>query len=248
MEKNIEIDHVDIVTSHICNKNCQFCVDKFLHSYNKLIDLKDIDKFLKMIKKITDNKVTVLLLGGEPTVLPTKNLIEIANLIHSYGYIAVMSTNGVLKKKIIELVPYYDWIQVTVYKDEEIDFYRDYRDKVNIKYCGDENLTLEKLNHFIEYTEGFERRSVTMYFTVDGQELCKDKRIWEILETLEWSRNGSYMYAFYKGVRFKKSIPGVSNIIDEPTIPKLYPNGNYNKSWNNEDLDDYLSDNEWNKL
>ena len=61
----------------------------------------------------------------------------------------------------------------------------------------------------------------------------------------QWKRNGSYYYTFYEGVRFKRCVPGETNLIDEPTIPKLYPNGNYNKTWCHEELDDYLSDNEW---
>ena len=246
--KKIDIDHIDIVTSHNCNRNCEFCVDRFLHSYKKFIELKDIEKFLKMISAVTDKKLEVLLLGGEPTILPTDMLIEIAQMIHSYGFLAIMSTNGVLKEKIIKLTDYYDWIQVTVYNDEEIDFYRNCANKINLKICGDESLTLEKLNHFIDYTKDFERRSVTMYFTEDFEELCKDKRVWEILDSLEWVRNGSYYYTSYKGVRFKKCVYGETNIIEEPCVPKLYPNGNYNKTWNDEDLDDYLTDNKWNKI
>lgn len=246
--KKVDLDHVDIVTSHICNKNCQFCVDRFLHSYKKFIELKDIEKFLKIIRAVTDKKLEVLLLGGEPTVLPKETLIEIANIIHSYDYLAIMSTNGVLKNKIIELVPYYDWIQITVNSDEDIEFYKPYANKINLKIAGDENLTLEKLNHFLESTKDFSRRSVTMYFKQDFEELCKDNRIWEILDSLNWVRNGSYYYAFYKGVRFKKCIHGETNVLEEPTVPKLYPNGNYNKTWNNENLDDYLTDNQWNNL
>ena len=49
-----------------------------------------------------------------------------------------------------------------------------------------------------------------------------------------------YEYTFYKGVRIKKCIPGETNIIDEPTVPKVYPNGNYNKTWCNEEMDNYL--------
>lgn len=79
-----------------------------------------------------------------------------------------------------------------------------------------------------------------MYFTPDFKQLCSDQKIWSLLDTLEWKRNGSYMYAFYKNIRFKKCIPNETNIIDEPTVPKLYPNGNYNKTWLNENLDDYL--------
>jgi hypothetical protein len=88
-----------------------------------------------------------------------------------------------------------------------------------------------------------------MYFTPDFQELCNDEKVWELLNTLDWQRNGSYMYAFYEGVRFKKCIHEETNIIDEPTVPKLYPNGNYNKTWDDEELDDYLSmeGNSWTK-
>ena len=80
-----------------------------------------------------------------------------------------------------------------------------------------------------------------MYFTPDFQELCVDEKVWNLLNTLEWHRNGSYEYAFYNGVRFKKCIHGETNIIDEPSVPKLYPNGAYNKTWNDEIMDDYLN-------
>lgn len=247
--KKIELDHIDIVTSHICNNNCKFCIDKFIHTSNEIISLQDISKFLDLIREHTDKKLEVLLLGGEPTVLSKEMLINIANLIHSKGFLVMMSTNGKLKNKIVQLIPYYDSIQVTINSDEEIDFYRNWPNKINIKLAGDCSLTMEKLNHFINYTEGFSRRSISMYFTPEFVELCSDKKIWDLLNELEWKRNGSYMYSFYKGVRIKKCIHGETNIIDEPTVPKLYPNGNYNKTWNDEMLDDYLSINgkNWNE-
>lgn len=244
---NIVLDHVDIVTSHLCNKNCKNCVDKFLGTSDKIISLETINRFLDVVKRNTDKQLEVLLLGGEPTVLPTQKLIDIANLVHSKGFLVVMSTNGKLRDKIIELIPYYDSIQITVNSDSEIDFWRKWPNKINIKLAGDKSLNMEKLNHFIEQTEGFLKRSITMYFTPDFEEVCSEKEVWDLLETLEWKRNGSYMYTFYKGVRIKKSIHGVANIIEEPTIPKVYPNGNYNKTWCNEELDDYLTDGEWNK-
>lgn len=239
---NIDIDHIDIVTSHMCNKNCKHCIDKFLHSSEQKISLEDINKFLSHIRKVTDKPLEVLLLGGEPTMLETYELIDIAKTITSYGFEPIMSTNGIHKDKIKELIPYYKWIQVTVYSDKEIDYWRDYADKINIKLSGDKSLTMDKLKHFIEYTKDYTRRSVSMYFSPDFHELCEDEEVWALLNQPEhnWQRNGSYMYMFYEGVRFKKSIHGATNIIDEPSVPKLYPNGNYNKTWNHEKMDDYL--------
>lgn len=242
---NLVIDHADIVTTHFCNNHCKFCIDKFVNTEERVVSLTDVEKFLKLLRKNTDKSISVLLLGGEPTTLPTEHLIQIANLIRQYGFKPMMSTNGINKNKIIEILPYYDWIQVTVYTDKQIDFWRQWPDKINIKYSGDRLLTMKKLQHFIEYTKGFTRRSISMYFTPDWQELCTDEDVWTLLDSLEWTRNGSYYYTFHEGVRFKRCIHGETNVIDEPTIPKLYPNGNYNKTWNHEILDDYLSNGEW---
>lgn len=240
--KNINIDHLDIVVTHSCNMNCKFCIDKFRNTNDSIVNLCDVENFLKLIRKHTDKDIEVLLLGGEPTTAGSFYLIKLANLIHKYGFRIIMSTNGLLKKVIQDCLPYFDAIQITTHSDEETDYWRKFGDKVNIKIAGDASFTLEKLNHFVEYTKGgFFRRSVSMYFTPDFHELCEDKRVWELLDTMDWTRNGSYMYAFYKGVRFKKCIHGETNIIDEPTVPKLYPNGNYNKTWCNEDMEDYLS-------
>ena len=241
----IPIDHADIVTSHKCNNNCPFCIDSFIHSSDKEVSLEDVDKFLRMLRTVTDKNVSILLLGGDPTMLSAEKLIAIADLVHSYGFRISMSTNGIQKDKIIQVLPWFDWVQITLSSDKQIDFWRPYREKINAKWSGDQKMTLEKMEHFIEYTKGFGRRSVSMYFTPHFHELCEDEQVWKILDTLEWKRNGSYEYAFYKGVRFKKCIHGETNIIDEPIIPKLYPNGNYNKTWSNEELDDYLTDGQW---
>ena len=241
------IDHADIVVTHACNNNCKFCIDKFVNTEDRLVKLTDVEKFMKLLRKNTDKCFSVLLLGGEPTTAPTTLLIKIAEIVHKYDFKIMMSTNGIDKEKIIELLPHFDWIQVTVHNDKQIDFWRQWPDKINIKWSGDKLFTIDKLHHFVEYTKGFKRRSVSMYFTPDWQELCTDEEVWKLLNSLEWKRNGSYYYTFYEGVRFKRCVPGETNLIDEPTIPKLYPNGNYNKTWNHEELDDYLSDNEWNK-
>lgn len=234
------IDHIDIVVSHQCNMMCKDCIDKFRGQDDKIVKLKDIENFLKLIREHTDEELEVLLLGGDPTVVGSYYLIEIAKLVKKYNFRIIMSTNGLLKGTVKDCLPYFDSIQITTHSNKETDYWRQYSNKINIKLSGDQNCTLETLNHFIAYTKDFYRRSVSMYFTPDFEELCKDERVWALLNTLTWQRNGSYEYAFYKGVRFKRCIHGQTNIIDEPTVPKLYPNGNYNKTWNNEELDAYL--------
>lgn len=249
MGQHYEIDHADIVTSHLCNKRCQFCIDAFLNTSRETVSGELVEKFLSMLDDYTGGrKITILLLGGEPTVLPKDKLIEISEIIHAHGHKASMSTNGIQRDLIEDIFPYYDSIQITFNNLGEMATWRGYEGKINAKISGDAVFTLDKLIDFKRVAADFQRRSVSMYFTEDFRELCRDKEVWEYLNKLDWKRNGSYMYTIDDGVRFKKCIPGETNIIDEPTIPKLYPNGNYNKTWLNEELDDYLAgDTPWEK-
>lgn len=87
-----------------------------------------------------------------------------------------MSTNGVLKDKILRILLYYNWIQVTINNDSNIDFYRDYPNKINLKIAGDEQFTMEKLKHFMDYTKDFERRSVTIILLKISKNCAKIKK------------------------------------------------------------------------
>lgn len=235
------IDHADIVVTHKCNLNCPFCIDPLRNTDDSLVKFEDVQNFLSILRKHTQDKITVLLLGGDPTTAETEYLIQLADLIHSHNFKITMSTNGTKRNIILNILPHFDSIQITAHSQKEINFWAKYGDKINLKISGDADLTYEKLIKFIDDTDNmFYRRSVSMYFTPDFQELCQDQNIWNLLDDLDWSRNGSYNYAFYRGVRFKRCLPGLTNIIDEPSVPKLYPNGNYNKTWNNEENNPYL--------
>lgn len=234
------LDHCDIVVTHECMNHCPFCIDKFVHSSNQIVSNDAVKHFLSKIRNFTTSKLEVLFLGGDPTCAGITRLQQLTEIVKSYGFSPIISTNNPNFKEVLELLPYFDWVQYTVHNDKQIDLCRPYKDKINIKLAGDKILTLDKLTHFIEVTKEFPRKSISMYFTPDYKELCIDSKIWSLLNSLSWERNGSYLYTFYKGVRIKRCIPGETNLIDEPTVPKLYPNGNYNKTWLNEDLDDYL--------
>lgn len=240
MNSQMYIDHADVVVTHECMNHCPFCIDKFVHTSNEVVKKEDLIRFLKKLRSVTSRKLEVLFLGGKPTCAGIEKLAELTDIVREFGFSPIISTNNPKKELIVKLLPYFDWIQVTVHSDKQIEFYRQYKDKINIKLSGDKNLTLEKLNHFIDVTKDFERKSISMYFTPLWKELCTDEEVWSLLNKLSWTRNGSYVYTFYQGVRIKRCIYGETNLVDEPSVPKLYPNGNYNKTWNNETLDDYL--------
>ena len=236
------IDHIDIVTTHQCNQSCNYCIDPFRNTSKKIIDVEIVEWFLSEIRKKTDAKLTVLLLGGEPTLLPTQKLRDIVDIIHKYGFRASISTNGQAYKKVYRIAHFFDTIQVTIDDFDEINLFWPIKDKVNVKMSGDEYLHWQRLTEFMEETKDFYRQSVPMYFNPQTfEELCKDKYVWDFLDSLSWKRDGSYKYAFYNDIRFKKCIPGETNIIDEPKIPKLYPNGNYNCNWQDETMNNYLN-------
>ena len=193
-----DLDHIDIVVSHHCNMKCPYCIDKF-KGIDGEIEINSIKQFLEKIREITVKKLEVLLLGGEPTIIGSKKLIEIARLIKKYDFSPIISTNGFAKDTLTEILPYFDWIQITTHSEKETEYWRKINKKynnINLKLSGDKSLTYDKLMKFIEETTDFKRRSVSMYFTPSFEELCKDKDIWNLLDTLDWERNGSYLYAF----------------------------------------------------
>ena len=242
MTDRICLDHADIVVTHACNMKCPFCIDP-LRGAGETVGMHSVEAFLELLRSNTDKRMTILLLGGEPTMVGAETLNAIAERAHAHGFKASISTNGAKMDVIEDICPSFDWVQVTTHSERETDKWREVNSRhgnINLKLAGDQCMTLESLEKFIETTEEFGRRSVSMYFTPDFKDVCTDRGVWSLLDSLDWTRNGSYMYAMHDGVRFKKCIPGETNIIDEPTVPKLYPNGCYNKTWTNEAPDMYL--------
>lgn len=246
------VSHADVVITHMCNMNCPFCIDKFRGQSTNIVSADDVEKFLQLLARNTyktkkfafdKNPVTeVLLLGGEPTTVPAEHLNKIAKLVHKYGFQICISTNGKNRQTIEKIMPNFDWVQITCRSDKEIDSWRKYKNKVNVKLAGDKSLTLDKFKHFVEYTKDFPRRSLSMYFKPNFEEVCQDKALWDLLNKQKWEEQGSYLYTFINGVRVKRGIAGKTNIIEEPLVPKLYPDGSYNKTWLHEINDPYLGE------
>lgn len=246
----MQIDHADIVVNHVCNMSCKYCVDKFRGNEGE-ISFENVCKFLHLLEKHehvqpkynSNPKMEILMLGGEPTLIGVSKLALFCGAICGAGFSPIISTNARDKEVVKRILPFFDWVQVAVYSDAEIDYWRKLStNKINLKLSGDASFSMKKLQHFADYTKDFKRRSVTMFFKPNFEQCCPDKEVQEFLNTLEWERVDSYEYTMYEGVRLKRCIPGITNIADEPHIPKIYPNGNYNKTWLNEDNDPYLGE------
>ena len=69
--------------------------------------------YLKYIEKLEE--CIIVLLGGEPTLLPIEMLQEISDLAHQFGYKTEFYTNGTLNEKLLELDGYIDFITISNY-------------------------------------------------------------------------------------------------------------------------------------
>ena len=254
-DKNNNIHHADIVVTHKCSLTCKHCVDRYVvHDKTTnppVVQLKDVYLFLTLLKHHVESRdLTVLLLGGEPTSAPLTYLYALIGMLKGFGFKASISTNGVDRDKVRALLSNTDinWVQLTAHgcnTDREYDFYFPFYNRINMKFPITTGTTLDMINHVRDYEVWrWGRISFVVYFNNDtGEDLCTDPEVLAYLKTLKWERVGSYLYAFDdRGIRYKRGIPGETNIIDEPDIPKLYPSGVYNKTWCNEDSDPYLGD------
>ncbi len=244
----------DLLVTHSCNMHCPHCVDDFVNKSDEIVSLDKVDEFFTLLKnEVTDKweknygekpKIEIMLLGGEPTMAGAEHLNKIAELAHKNDFDILISTNGKNKEVISKIVPNFDWVQLTCRTDEEIDFWRPFKDKINIKLPGDESLTFEKFKHFEEYAKDFGRRSLIMYFDSDYNETCKDEKMWDYLNGLDWEQKGNYLLAYTQnGTRIKRRFHGVPDATTSPLYPKLHPNGNYNTTWSNDELDLNLPNN-----
>ena len=241
---NNEIHDCNIVVNHKCNKHCKTCIDKFLDVSKDEVTLEMVEKYISRLTKYTTQKCKeIMLLGGEPTCSSFELLKGISDIGRHYGWRMIMSTNGIEREKILRLRDCYDVFQITMRGQSDIDFWKsvNMQDKITAKFNGDADFTLDTLNWFIENTREFYHKSINMFHTQDGQQqLCTDKRVWDLILPLERTSHLMYHVVFYKGVRIKWGSPGCTQVEKCPSSPILFPNGNYGCTWQNENLDDYL--------
>lgn len=242
--------HADLIVTHECGMNCNFCIDKFVDTSKQLTKLSDIESYLKYLaaveKKNHPDMSSVLILGGEPTKAPIDYLKMVCDLIHFYGFNTTMTTNGQLGDELLKLDGYIDFLNVSHYgKKAEVN--KDYLYKFEKT-----EVTLSKLitNDFFKTFDDFKafvseakkypinyRFSTLQENTADlalkhpkwvDEELLPQCKLTPVLECLNATEYEGYVI---KIMHYHNK----NNNIVFPEYPKLYPNGNANRDFSHEE-------------
>ncbi len=106
--KNINIPFAAIQLTDRCNLSCKFCFRRLKIKESSFTEIK------RIIKKLSEyNTDTLVLSGGEPLLI--KDIKKILIFTKKQKIKTVLQTNGILlKKKIKFLIPYIDWISISL--------------------------------------------------------------------------------------------------------------------------------------
>lgn len=242
--------HADLIITHKCGCGCEFCIDKFVDTSKNITSLEDIEAYLKYLaeveKKEHPDMSSVLILGGEPTKVPMDYLKQVADLIHYYGFNVTMTTNGQAGDKLLELDGYIDFINISHYGKSAI------IDKDYLYKFKNTEITLSKLitkdsfptlDSFKKFIEEAKQCSINYRFSTLQEntpnlnllhpewfdlELLPNLEVVPVLECLNAAEYEGYVI---KIMHYHNK----NNNIDFPRYPKLYPNGNVNRDFENED-------------
>lgn len=255
---DLESWHADLVVTHTCGVGCKFCIDSFVDTSDNLASLSDIEEYLKFLaeneKKKHSDMSSVLILGGEPTKAPFEYLKKVGDLIHHYGFNAAMTTNGQSGEKLLELDGYIDFINVSHYGKKAIidkDYlYKFKKTEITLSklITKDAFPTFESFKQFIKEAKSNSlnyRFSTLQENTVSlndlhpkwvDEELLPNCKIIPCLECLNATEYEGYII---KIMHYHNE----ENGIDFPPYPHLYPNGNVNRDFSDEDYSiDYKRD------
>jgi len=168
--QKVMIDCADILVTHQCNKGCATCVDNWMNKYNQIISFDTVKKFLNMIGQKTesvtsvvnpDGKTFINVLGGEPTMVGEELLNKIATAAHDKDFMIWVSTNGIKKQTVENILPNFDLVRITVYTPEQALKWADSKhiDKMELKFPCTGKTTVKDFEKFVEAAKAFPRNT-----------------------------------------------------------------------------------------
>ena len=108
-------EYMTIVVTHLCNRRCPFCVDKY-RGLNEYITLDDVDKALNFA---SENKIKdILLVGGEPTLHP--QIVKIASMCYNKKFNIILTTNYSKPEIVRELDKFVNSFNISYYGQENL--------------------------------------------------------------------------------------------------------------------------------
>ncbi len=251
------IDHADILVTHSCNKGCPTCIDKWVNKYRQIVSFDIVKKYFNMLEQKTtsvrsivnkNGQTLINILGGEPTVVGEEFLNKIAENAHLRNFLVWISTNGIKRKTVESILPNFDLVRLTVDTPEEALKWADSKfiDKLDIKFPCTEKTTLGDFERFAELTKDFPNRMMIVYNDKFRKEVTLQPDLAELLNSskvnYKAAKHGFQKYGSINGVTIKRTIQEDNCFADTKMIPRLYPNGNYNCTWENELNNPYLGE------
>ena len=248
--KNWNIRRAQIIVTYDCNMNCAFCINyklgKKRKGFIKVSDVVYFLNYLKYVEKLED--AIIVLLGGEPTLLPIETLKEICDLAHEMGYKTETYTNVTSKEKLLELDGYIDFITLSNYGKGLLP-------DVNMEYLYSfkkSTITISKLimKQFFKTFKEFDKfvdEANKLPFNYDFstiQETTPDFELyqpeWVEKDLLPLCENqdvrGNVGAVLYKGRLIKLPHVHLPRTEDICTL-KLYPNGNLSSTWKHDNME-----------
>jgi organic radical activating enzyme len=224
----------DIIVTHNCNRKCQFCCDEFIHESGE-VDLNKVDLFLENLFEVDGHRniTDVMILGGEPTLVSIEKLQAICNKIHSYNVKVSMTTNNRIGPKLLELNGFVDYMNISYYIDTDYSWIKNF-DKTQCVISKLITKTdfpeLKDLDNFIS--------SINVPIKLSTLNNVNDELNPAWLNDWQNSLKQFSIFtkakaAMYNGVLVK--LMGLSG--DDYYHPKLYPNGNWNRTWHSQEFE-----------
>ena len=253
--KKFVIDHADILVTHKCNKGCPTCIDKWVNKYKQIISFDTIKKYFNLLERNTisipspvnkEAKTLINILGGEPTVVGEDFLNQIAENAHERNFLMWLSTNGIKTETVKNILPHYDMVHITVDKPEDAIRWAnsEYLKHIDIKFPCTEKTSLAEFLKFAEITKDFPNKKMIVYNDLHRKEIKIQPELAAVLDdpavNYITAPHGFQKYAEINGVTIKRTIQEDNHFADSQLIPRLYPNGNYNCTWENEKNNPYL--------
>lgn len=242
--RNWNIRRAQIIVTYECNMNCPFCINYELGKKRKgFISVDDVKIFLRYLKTVEKlDEAIIVLLGGEPTLMPIDDLKKICDMAHEMGYKTETYTNGTMGDKLLELDGYIDYMTVSNYSkgllpNEMSDYlYKFKKTMITISKL----ITKQYFNSFLEFSEFVDEANklpVNYDFSTLQEttpEFDKFAPSWvesELIPLCELQDvRGNVGASLYKGRLIKLPHKHLQRKEDICTL-KLFPNGNLSTTW-----------------